>query len=474
MSQIRATIEYDFRIKQGVAVLNEIMLIKVSATENNNKFYHLRLDDNGTTVHKRWGRVGTDGQKQSSPGGQTLFDRIVREKSRHGYKQVDLVTSSGTKAVARAVGADKTRLAEIAKKSLASDSKSRRVTELVDRLVAVNRHEIIEASGGMIEINTDGVITTPLGLISLDSITAAEKILKSLANRRTPKESRVTMLESYLSFIPQKIPMRGWQDVFLASPESIAKQSEFLDQLKNSYTWAEAERKARAADPTNDAEVEEQYQNLFKYTIKEVRSASVLASIERYFESSKNRTHHASTAQMKLKRVYVLSDPAGAELYSGVLKEVGNEKRLWHGTRAFNVLSILRKGLFVPPTHGTSIVTTGRMFGDGVYFSDQSTKSLNYARGVAPGMNGRSTSRNETCFMLLADVAMGWEFQPNRRGLTRFDSVALNAAHHGSDDKGRKYNSISVKGGTCGVLNNEMIVWNTNQVNVRYLCEFGN
>jgi poly [ADP-ribose] polymerase len=76
--------------------------------------------------------------------------------------------------------------------------------------------------------------------------------------------------------------------------------------------------------------------------------------------------------------------------------------------------------------------------------------------------------------MLLADVAMGWEFQPNRRGLTRFDSAALNAAHHGSDDKGRKYNSISVKGGTCGVLNNEMIVWNTNQVNVRYLCEFGN
>ena len=453
---------------------SEMMLIKVSATENNNKFYHLRLDVNGTTVHKRWGRVGTDGQKQSSQGGQNLFDRIVREKQRHGYKQVDLVTSSGSTATAKAAGVDRARLTEIAKKSLAADSTSRRVTALVERLVAVNRHEIIEASGGMIEINTDGVITTPLGLISLDSITAAERILKTIGSSRTPSTSRVTMLESYLSLIPQKVPMRGWQDVFLATPESIAKQREFLDQLKNSYTWAEAERKSRAADPTNAAQVEEQYQNLFKYTIKEVRTQSVFDSIERSFEASKNRTHHASTSQMRLKRVYVLSDPAGSAVYENILNEIGNEKRLWHGTRAFNVLSILRKGLFVPPTSGTSIVTTGRMFGDGVYFSDQSTKSLNYARGVAPGMRTGTSGRGETCFMLLADVAMGWEFQPNRRGLTRFDSAALNTAHHGTDDKGRKYNSISIRGGTCGVLNNEMIVWNTDQVNVRYLCEFEN
>ncbi|MGG2383099.1 hypothetical protein, partial [Salmonella enterica] len=67
-------------------------------------------------------------------------------------------------------------------------------------------------------------------------------------------------------------------------------------------------------------------------------------------------------------------------------KKVGNIKELWHGTRVGNVLSIMKGGFVIPPSNASHV--TGRMFGNGVYFSDQSTKSLNYAYGCAPGQKG--------------------------------------------------------------------------------------
>lgn len=62
--------------------------------------------------------------------------------------------------------------------------------------------------------------------------------------------------------------------------------------------------------------------------------------------------------------------------------------------------------------------------------------------------------------MLLADVVMGHELRPtSRTGL-------------GSKMASGRYQSISVRGGTCGVINNEMVVQDPAQVRPRYLCVF--
>ena len=130
-------------------------------------------------------------------------------------------------------------------------------------------------------------------------------------------------------------------------------------------------------------------------------------------------------------------------------KKVGNIRELWHGTQASNVLSILAKGMMIPPS--SSSHCTGRMYGDGLYFSDQSTKSLNYAAGYWGG------SSSSTCFMFLADVAMGKEYLPRM-------------AFGGSCPQG--YNSTFARAGQSGVMNNEMIVYRTNQANITRLVEF--
>lgn len=93
----------------------------------------------------------------------------------------------------------------------------------------------------------------------------------------------------------------------------------------------------------------------------------------------------------------------------------------------------------------------GRMFGNGIYGSEQSTKALNYSIGYW------GSEKLNRVFMLLCDFAMGREYLPN--SYNRSFPVA-------------GYDSTYVKAGTAGVINQESIVYNTNQVNINYLVEF--
>ncbi len=439
----------------ATAPIEERMLIKVSAEANNNKFYHVVLSSDGTTVTKRWGRVGSDGTTAVERTGAIGFDRIIREKTRRGYKPTNIVSANVS------VNTQSTnQLAEVAKTVLTTaEHKGNPVLEaLIERLVAINRHEILETSGGLIKVNHDGVITTPLGLISLKSINEAKNILKKIkASPDASDPQTIRFLEEYLSLVPQKLGRQGWKDTFVEQ-ESLDKQFEFLEQLKNSLTWHEDSVHATQKADLGGEDIAEKYKALFKYHISPLDPKDPrFKEIEKMFSATKNSIHSAS--RLRLKRVFVLTDEEGEKEYQKVLKAIGNEKRLWHGSQTFNVLSILRKGLFVPPNTGTYKIQ-GRMFGPGVYFSDQSTKSLNYASGYWGG------NRDTNCFMFLADVAMGMEYRPQGK-------FNLNEAHTGKHPKyGKKYSSISIKGGTCGVMNNEMIAFESSQIQLRYLCEF--
>ena len=130
--------------------------------------------------------------------------------------------------------------------------------------------------------------------------------------------------------------------------------------------------------------------------------------------------------------------------------DIGNVMQLWHGTKASNLLSIFRQGLVIPPS--SSSHCTGRMYGDGLYFSCVSTKALNYATNFWGG--GGSTNRT---FMFLAEVAMGNPY--------------IAGGGWGSYPKSG-YDSTWAKGGQSGVINDEMIVYKLNQANLVYLVEF--
>lgn len=449
----------------------ETMLVFVSGTDNNNKFYHVTLhaDD---SVTARWGRVGQEGTISRKGAGRHTYDRCVREKERKGYKRTDI--ESSTKSINVSNGKSDINVEAAALASLmpakVSEANRKVLEAFVRRIVADNRHAITEASGGLITVSADGIARTALGIVSIANIQKARVILDKLAKQTETGNINTSDLDEYLTLIPQKVPaQRGWGDTFLTKVTTIDKQRDLLDQLESSVSLArqaaakavaEAEKAAKASAPAID----------FRYSLDFLDpKGDEFKRIEKSFEETKNSRHHADVSKLKLKRVYVLTDSdEHMTAWKAAKDKLSNVRELWHGTLTGNLLSILRKGLFVPPVRGTTIRIAGRMFGDGIYFSDQSTKSLRYSAGSWGGSTGSS---RDNCFMLLNEVVLGNEYRPYQQGGWSGTS-SVNKAHNGKDAKGKAFNSISVKGGTSGVLNNEIIVWDTEQIRVSYICEF--
>ena len=427
------------------------MLIFTDAKDNNNKFYEVVLESDGNTVRTRWGRVGSEGQKGTSSGGKREFDRIVRAKTAKGYVKTNTVSINTGKST------DKVALAEAAKRDLlgdlanSKDKNSLLMVSLVEKLTEMNRHQIVAASNGQINVSADGIISTPLGLVTLSTIADARDLLskmeKFVTKQNFSDNKYIESLEKYLRLIPQKIPAkRGWSDIFFTQFSSLTNQNTLLDQLEASLDLYKKKEKDILEKMKEKSEIKDK---VFATQLSYLEDPAIFKSIEKFFIENKNSRHVSS--HLKLKNVYILKNDEFENRFVPTSKRVGNVRQLWHGTRAFNVLSILKNGLIIPK--GGNYHITGRMFGDGVYFSDQSTKSLNYSYGYWDG--GRV---DENCFMLIADVAMGKEYIPK----------------HANDKpypvKG--YDSVFAKASHSGVMNNEMIVYDLSQINLKYLCEF--
>lgn len=432
------------------------MLIYVDSVNNNNKFYHVTLDENDV-VTKRWGRVGATGTVSTEHTGYTGYDRAIRAKEKKGYKktQVNATHVSTTSSV------NNMNLETVAQKHLSVDPTNTLVAKLISRLVSANKHQIMEKSGGQIKIADDGLVRTALGIVNQTTINDARRILDRLMSAPTNTQL-IRDLEEYLTLIPQDVGRRrGWHEDFL-KPASLDKQSDFLTQLESSVQWYNKTLAAAKVDADN-SEADKDHSGLFRMRLGYLdKSDPRYKHIEKTYMSSRNMRH--VSRNLKLVNVYTVEDKGNEEAFQKAVKELGNVKELWHGTSVSNVLSILTKGLFIPKSSGGhGIQIAGRMFGDALYFSSQSSKSLNYSNGYWHG----GPRKNSNCFMFFNDIVMGNEFRP-----THWDYRQKEKAYNGTDSRGRKYNSISVKGGTCNVLNDEMMVWNTDQINLKYLCEF--
>lgn len=195
-------------------------------------------------------------------------------------------------------------------------------------------------------------------------------------------------------------------------------------------------------------------QQVFECTIKRVPGSTVegkktFRQINQLYQSTINQNHLA--AKYRLRRVYELNIPSMQEAFTIKSQKIGNVKQHWHGTKASNLLSILQQGLIIPPADATQC--TGRMFGNGIYGSEQSTKALNYATNYWNPSGDLETR----IFMLLCDFAMGKEYQAQ-------------TPNHRFPLKG--YDSTYVAPGAANTINQESIVYSTEQVNLKYLCEF--
>ncbi|MFX4300137.1 WGR domain-containing protein [Pseudosulfitobacter pseudonitzschiae] len=418
------------------------MYILTDTNANNNKFWEVSISENGQ-VNSRNGRVGSKGQSRSLGQGEALFNRKVREKERKGYVQVEIIGApTGGNLDAKAI-------ASAAEDQIAKGDPV--VAELVRTLARINRHQLMAASGGQMDIDlSTGMVSTPLGVITSDNINKARDVLDALTSYVTKEEYEAPFfrdqLERYLMLVPQKVgSRRGWHREFLTSAEDLAKQGSLLDQLETSVDIAN--QRIRDAEESGDAP---KPVDIFNVSMRPSDDQDLRRKVEDFFQSGRKSMH--ATRNFRISRIFDVSLGNMDRDFEEDGAKVGGVMQLWHGTRAHNLLSILKSGLIIPKSNG-SIQVTGRMFGNGIYFSDQSTKSLNYSYGYWD-----SGTKDNKCYMFLADVAMGKPWHPTRTGSNVKPADG--------------YDSVYARGGQDVVMNNEMIVYRTSQAKLKYLVEF--
>lgn len=446
---------------------NYIMLVLTDANANNNKFYELKFDPNSNIVTARYGRVNYAGTETNA--GHSHHDMVLKANSkvRKGYRPVAIQNTTTESSNEKRHSLLKCATNDLID-SASSAHEVTAITDLLRHLVETNRHQIMKFSSGQIEVDDDGLVKTALGIVPLSNVIEAQKLLAQLqAGANSVDDGFVKNLNQYLTLIPQKVPSaRGWASTFFTNHTSFDKQFDFLEQLKASIeTYEQMQKDVRKQKSKSEQPLEQ----VFSRKIRLVTDDAVIQKIHDYFRETINHKHPSS--RLKLVNVYELIDDSERMTFENKVAALGgNDKanihQYWHGTRTFNLLSILKSGLIIPKSNGFNV--TGRMFGDGVYFSDQSTKALNYSYGV---WGGERETNN--IYMFLADVAMGKTFKAYHKSALskKSRSVYPQKGYDSTHAKGGVEN-ITQSGYVSHLQNDEMIVYSLEQIRLRYLCEF--
>lgn len=426
-------------------LVREEKYIKSDINNNNNKFWTVQLFDDNTVVTK-WGRVGDIGQTKTFPGaGVSFLEKKCREKEsyRNGeipYRKLNTIDSAKLSMASQTCTPIST-IKQIATKQIKTNNPI--VTNLIDYLVKVNAHQITTATGGKITYSdTTGLFSTPLGIVTQDNIDKANGILVEIGDlvaNRNYADKLSNLTNDYNMLVPcdfghKKLDIRE----FWADLNKVQYQKQILDNLQASLDIAISSSNTKTVDIPE--------KKVFDVILNIVEDKSIINRIHRlYYETKKAH----SCSYLNPADVYEIRIGKMAEEWEKDSAKMTNIWELWHGSSCSNLMSIMSKGFVIPPR--TSSNVTGRMFSDGIYASNISTKALGYSTGYW----GKSTGNRY--FMFLIDMAMGKYFVP--------PGFSDNLPKPG-------YDSTFAKPGYSGVKNEEMIVYRTSQVNPKYLVEF--
>lgn len=415
--------------------------------ENSNKVWIGTAYDSGL-FETQFGRI-RDASKlvskqkkfDSKEKAERELEKKRNEKIRKGYK--DTVVLDNEVSISNSGSRN---LSKLAAEQIDGASEDSVTGELIKYLAEVNIHHITHVTS--IRYNAaNATFSTPLGILTPDAIIEARDLLSEIKTFNQTENAndsvRSKYIRNYFQLVPKDFGMRvPHTNELLATNEQIETEESVLEALES-------------AIETNSTQPK---QKLFQCRLIKVphdtdEGKRIFRKIRSLYEKTQNHRHHPATAKLKITRLYEVEIDSMKSRFEVKAKEIGNVRNdLWHGTRASNLLSILKNGLVIPPANATHC--TGRMFGNGIYTSLQSTKALNYATNYW----NQSGKFNQRTFMFLCEAALGKMYKPN--------VFSSKYPKNGTD-------STWVEAGTANVLNHECIVYDTAQINLKYLAEFG-
>jgi len=412
---------------------------------NNNKYWNVELFANGDVI-STWGRQGHSAAAQSKTWygvGKDFMETKIRSKEKKGYRENKV--AEGTGAVATATRPIRGSVKDIALSQIKHTSTT--AQKLITYLDKVNAHQIVAATGGMITYDTtNSQFRTTQGVVLPEQIDRARDLLSDLSDwvhdEDWDTEEFEEALNEYLCLIPRDFGrQRMSPEDILPNITKCQQENALLDGLEASFAGLSkpkktSKKKTAAAQP-----------KVFDVELVKVDDTKVISWVRNLYQKTRKAMHVSNN--LSIKTVYTVEIAMMKTAFDAHGAKMKDVRKLWHGTQASNVLSILRQGLIIPKS--SSSHCTGRMYGDGIYASSISTKALNYATSFWGGGGSDRT------FMFLLDMAMG--------------NYHLAGGGWGSYPV-RGTDSTWAKGGRSGVMNDEMIVYHLNQCNLTHLVEF--
>ena len=436
-------------------------LVCATGDTNHNKYWQCVLYDSGD-VEIEFGRIGVTSSRGVHFGaGRHFMEKKMREKQkgkvnkstgqREPYFEIEVIDGdTPTAATTKAVSKDK--LKDIAKNQIKHSSPE--TGKLIEWLADINRHQITDATGGKVAWNADkGLFATPLGIITPNAVSEARNLLVKIgdfvADRDFVSHDFKKTVDRYMTIVPQNVGMRWNHRSVFPDLSSVQKQGGILDALDASYISATS----MPEDIKKNKKVDQP--KVFETKLVLIEDGRVFDRLNKKFKKNVN-VHHRDTSRMKLHKVWEVEIGPVFEMFKQISKRLGNVMELFHGTNAANLLSCLKVGLRIAPPSSAHV--TGKMWGNGVYASSQSSKALNYATSF---WGGRDLGRY---FMFLVDFIMGKTFVPPARFSGKLPKLGYDSTYAKA--------GVSGKPGRSTLLNDEQIVYKDNQVNLKYLLEF--
>lgn len=402
--------------------VRKVKLIMVTEN-NNNKFYEM-TDNNDGTFKVLYGRVGSRQTEVTYPISE--WNSKYNEKIRKGY-------------------IDNTHLFAVSTpESDTSSIQDKSVKSLIDSFMKYARNSIfnnyIVSATEVTQKQVDEAQNLVNSLIKMIDkgmdIGSFNQQLLDLFKVIPRKMSNVK--EHLLSVSPTNI------DEINAIKAQIVEEQATLDVMRS-----QVEINEKQAESTKDKEID--LLQLLGLQIETVEDPKIKKLIKLMMGK------HGD----KFVEAYQVTNNRTQKGFDNWISKAKNPKTqlLWHGSRNENWLSILRTGLVLRPVNA---IITGKMFGYGVYFANEFSKSLNYSSLCGSvWTNGNS---NEA-YLAIFEVHTGSQLE-----------ISQHEAWHTqlTEDKlkgiNKNYDSVFAKRGVS-LLNNEFIVYNEAQCTIKYIVK---
>lgn len=394
--------------------IQPLYLVMVTPDENHNKYY--RMIPKGDSFEVQWGRVGNENY-QSETYSISLWEKKLAEKLRKGY-------------------VDQTRLvAKFAEKTSNGYARisNTLISSIVERLQAMAKQAIAD-----------------------NYTISSNKVSQAMIDEAQGLISQLDMNSSIIYFNHVLI------DLFTTIPR---KMKRVVDELAK--TREDFKRIVQREQDLLDIMRGQVYQEVVE-DVEEVSAAVQKTLLEtlglEFFETTpaekeivKGQLRNVSNQFSNAWRVVNARTQEKFDKFVAT-NGITEKKLLWHGSRNENWWSIINSGLVLRP----NAVTTGKMFGYGIYFAPSAKKSFGYTSYRGSYWAG---GQSNVAFMSLFDVAYGKPYNVSSHGygMSSMDYSALQRACPGA-------NCLHAHEGSM-LHADEIIVYKEEQITIKYLVE---